>query len=54
MFFFIQVSNRFYLTFGVNPEAIKSGVKIRHVVPSTEEEARKVLGRTDVVSTPRP
>ncbi|XP_028780139.1 acyl-coenzyme A thioesterase 9, mitochondrial-like isoform X2 [Neltuma alba] len=43
-----EVSNRFYLTFAVNPEAIKGGRRIRHVVPATEEEAIKVLERMDV------
>ncbi|KAF7805300.1 acyl-coenzyme A thioesterase 9, mitochondrial-like [Senna tora] len=42
-----EVSNRFYFTFGVNPEALKSGLRIRRVVPATEEEARKVLERMD-------
>ena len=47
MLFFKQVSNRFYFTFGVDPEGIKNGLRIRHVVPATEEEARKVLERVD-------
>ncbi|XP_061373434.1 acyl-coenzyme A thioesterase 2, chloroplastic-like isoform X2 [Gastrolobium bilobum] len=42
-----EVSNRFYFTFGVGPEAIKNGLKIRNVVPGTEEEARKVLEHMD-------
>ncbi|XP_027346112.1 acyl-coenzyme A thioesterase 9, mitochondrial-like [Abrus precatorius] len=42
-----EVSNRFYFTFGVDPEAIKNGLRIRDVVPGTEEEARKVLERLD-------
>ncbi|CAL0312089.1 unnamed protein product [Lupinus luteus] len=42
-----EVSNRFYFTFGVDPEAIKNGLRIRSVVPDTEEEARKVLERMD-------
>ncbi|QCD83076.1 acyl-CoA thioester hydrolase [Vigna unguiculata] len=42
-----EVSNRFYFTFGVDPEGIKNGLRIRHVVPATEEEARKVLERVD-------
>ncbi|KAK7319797.1 hypothetical protein RJT34_04522 [Clitoria ternatea] len=45
-----EVSNRFYFTFGVDPEAIKNGLRIRHVVPATEEEARKVLERMDAES----
>lgn len=47
MLFLKQVSNRFYFTFGVDPEAIKNGLRLRHVVPATEEEARKVLERMD-------
>jgi acyl-coenzyme A thioesterase 9 len=47
MFFLKQVSNRFYFTFGVDPEAIKNGLRIRNVVPGTEEEAQKVLERMD-------
>lgn len=46
-FFLKQVSNRFYFTFGVDPEAIKNGLRIRNVVPGTEEEAQKVLERID-------
>ncbi|KAK7400665.1 hypothetical protein VNO78_11912 [Psophocarpus tetragonolobus] len=42
-----EVSNRFYFTFGVDHEAVKNGLRIRHVVPATEEEARKVLERMD-------
>ncbi|KAI9081951.1 hypothetical protein K1719_036213 [Acacia pycnantha] len=42
-----EVSNRFYFTFAVNPEAIEGGLRIRHVVPATEEEAVKVLERMD-------
>ncbi|MED6137265.1 Acyl-coenzyme A thioesterase 4, mitochondrial [Stylosanthes scabra] len=42
-----EVSNRFYFTFGVDSEAIKNGLRIRTVVPATEEEARKVLERMD-------
>lgn len=51
MLFFKQVSNRFYFTFGVDPEAIKNGLKIRNVVPATEEEALKVLERMDAESS---
>lgn len=43
----LQVSNRFYFTFGIYPEAIKNGLRIRQVVPATEEEAKKVLERLD-------
>ena len=42
-----QVSNKFYFTFSVHPEAMISGLKIRNVVPATEEEARRVLERMD-------
>ncbi|KAH9625133.1 hypothetical protein KSS87_012139 [Heliosperma pusillum] len=44
-----EVSNTFYFTFTVYPEAKggKSGVAIRNVVPATEEEARRILERKD-------
>lgn len=44
-----QVSNTFYFTFTVRPEAkaTKNGFKIRNVVPGTEEEARRILERMD-------
>nr|KYP40397.1 hypothetical protein KK1_038265 [Cajanus cajan] len=42
-----EVSNRFYFTFGVDPEAVKNGLRVRCVVPAKEEEARKVLERMD-------
>ncbi|KAK6930435.1 hypothetical protein RJ641_004529 [Dillenia turbinata] len=42
-----EVSNTFYFTFTVRPEAMKSGFKIQNVVPATEEEARRVLERMD-------
>lgn len=42
-----EVSNRFYFTFSVRPEAMKDGLKIRNVVPATEEEARRVIERMD-------
>ncbi|CAN8247524.1 unnamed protein product [Cochlearia groenlandica] len=42
-----EVSNRFYFTFSVRPDAMKDGLKIRNVVPSTEEEATRVLERMD-------
>lgn len=44
---FGQVSNTFYFTFTVNPDALKNGLRIRNVVPATEEEARRVLERMD-------
>lgn len=44
-----QVSNTFNFTFTVRPEAkaMKNGLRIRNVVPATEEEARRVLARMD-------
>ncbi|URE44655.1 thioesterase [Musa troglodytarum] len=42
-----EISNTFYFTFTVNPDALKNGLKIRNVVPATEEEARRVLERMD-------
>jgi acyl-coenzyme A thioesterase 9 len=44
-----QVSNTFYFTFTVRPEAkaTKNGFRIRNVVPATEEEARRILERKD-------
>ncbi|XP_016482614.1 acyl-coenzyme A thioesterase 2, chloroplastic-like isoform X3 [Nicotiana tabacum] len=44
-----EVSNRFYFTFTVRPEAKanNSQFRIRKVVPATEEEARRVLERMD-------
>ncbi|XXG62103.1 hypothetical protein AAC387_Pa05g0536 [Persea americana] len=42
-----EVSNTFYFTFTVNPDALKNGLRIRNVVPATEEEARRVLERMD-------
>lgn len=42
-----QVSNTFYFTFTVNANALKNGLRIRNVVPATEEEARRVLERMD-------
>ncbi|KAK9993143.1 hypothetical protein SO802_022846 [Lithocarpus litseifolius] len=43
------VSNTFYFTFTVRPEAkaTKNGFRLRNVVPATEEEARRVLERMD-------
>lgn len=45
----MQVSNRFYFTFTVRPEAKATNTqfRIRKVVPATEEEARRVLERMD-------
>lgn len=44
-----QVSNTFYFTFTVPPEAkdVKNGFRIRNVVPGTQEEARHILERMD-------
>lgn len=46
-----QVSNTFYFTFTVRPEAkaTKNGFRIRNVVPANrrEEEARRILERRD-------
>ncbi|KAF4387585.1 hypothetical protein G4B88_003912 [Cannabis sativa] len=48
-----EVSNKFYFTFAVRPEAVKDGLLVRNVVPATEEEARRVLERMDA-ETPQP
>ncbi|CAO2838283.1 unnamed protein product [Amaranthus hypochondriacus] len=42
-----EVSNKFYFTFTVSPEATKNGLRIRSVFPATEEEARRVIERMD-------
>ncbi|GJN34365.1 hypothetical protein PR202_gb23018 [Eleusine coracana subsp. coracana] len=42
-----EVSNTFHFTFTVSNDALKNGLKIRNVVPSTEEEARLILERMD-------
>ncbi|XP_004287159.1 PREDICTED: acyl-coenzyme A thioesterase 9, mitochondrial-like [Fragaria vesca subsp. vesca] len=42
-----EVSNKFYFTFSIHPEAVKDGVRIRNVVPATEEEALRVIERMD-------
>ncbi|KAH9329651.1 hypothetical protein KI387_001759 [Taxus chinensis] len=42
-----EVSNTFYFTFTVHPEALEGGLTIRKVLPATEEEARHVLERYD-------
>lgn len=44
------MSNKFYFTFTVRPEALNDGLRIRKVVPSTEEEAWRVLERMDAES----
>ncbi|XAR60869.1 Palmitoyl-CoA hydrolase [Bertholletia excelsa] len=47
-----EVSNTFYFTFTLHPEAkaVKNGFRIRKVVPATEEEARRILERMDAES----
>ncbi|KAI3526425.1 hypothetical protein L1887_05678 [Cichorium endivia] len=47
-----EVSNTFYFTFTVRPEAKANNDKfrIRKVVPATEEEARRILERMDAES----
>ncbi|KAL3517908.1 hypothetical protein ACH5RR_020497 [Cinchona calisaya] len=47
-----EVSNRFYFTFTIRPEAkaMNNTVRIRKVVPATEEEARRILERMDADS----
>ncbi|KAK3031835.1 hypothetical protein RJ639_035972 [Escallonia herrerae] len=47
-----EVSNRFYFTFTVRPEAkaMNNGFRIRKVVPATEEEARRIRQRMDAES----
>jgi hypothetical protein len=42
-----QISNTFHFTFTVSSDSLKNGLKIRNVVPSTEEEARRILERMD-------
>ncbi|XP_078434148.1 thioesterase/thiol ester dehydrase-isomerase superfamily protein [Wolffia australiana] len=42
-----EVSNTFYFTFTVRPESLRDGLRIRTVVPATEEEARRVIERVD-------
>ncbi|XP_056161471.1 acyl-coenzyme A thioesterase 2, chloroplastic-like [Syzygium oleosum] len=49
-----EVSNKFYFTFTVRPEALNDGLRIRKVVPSTEEEAQRVLERMDAESCHTP
>ncbi|KAK2641577.1 hypothetical protein Ddye_023340 [Dipteronia dyeriana] len=46
-----EVSNKFYFTFTIRPEAMKDGFSIRNVVPATELEAKRVLERMDAEST---
>ncbi|EPS68180.1 hypothetical protein M569_06586, partial [Genlisea aurea] len=47
-----EVSNRFYFTFTVRPEAkaMNNCHRIRKVVPATEEEARRIIERMDADS----
>ncbi|KAI4326343.1 hypothetical protein MLD38_031667 [Melastoma candidum] len=51
-----EVSNTFYFTFTVRPEAkaLTKGSKIRNVVPATEEEARRILDRMDAEASQPP
>jgi acyl-coenzyme A thioesterase 9 len=42
-----QVSNTFHFTFTVCSNMLKNGLTIRNVVPSTEEEARRILERME-------
>jgi len=42
-----QISNTFHFTFTVCSDLLKKGLKIRNVVPSTEEEARRILERME-------
>ncbi|OEL22035.1 Acyl-coenzyme A thioesterase 9, mitochondrial [Dichanthelium oligosanthes] len=42
-----EVSNTFHFTFTVCSDTLKNGLKIRSVVPSTEEEARRILERME-------
>ncbi|RLN36274.1 acyl-coenzyme A thioesterase 9, mitochondrial [Panicum miliaceum] len=42
-----EVSNTFHFTFTVRSYLLKKGLKIRNVVPSTEEEARRILERME-------
>ncbi|XP_059435163.1 acyl-coenzyme A thioesterase 2, chloroplastic [Corylus avellana] len=50
-----EVSNTFYFTFTLRPEAkaMKNGLRIRSVVPATEEEARRILERMDAEALQR-
>jgi acyl-coenzyme A thioesterase 9 len=43
----VQVSNTFHFTFTVSSDSLKNGLKICNVVPSTEDEARRILERMD-------
>ncbi|KAG0483336.1 hypothetical protein HPP92_011420 [Vanilla planifolia] len=42
-----EVSNTFYFTFTVSDDALEKGLRIRNVVPATEEEARRILERLE-------
>ncbi|XP_060173767.1 acyl-coenzyme A thioesterase 2, chloroplastic-like [Lycium barbarum] len=48
-----EVSNNFYFTFTVPSDTLRNGLKIRNVVPGTEEEARRVIEYIDVVRNKR-
>lgn len=47
----LQVSNKFYFTFTIRSEALSDGLRIRKVVPATEEEAQQILERMDAESS---
>lgn len=49
----MQITNTFYFTFTVRPEANTTinGFRIRNVVPATEEEARCIIERMDADSS---
>ncbi|XP_049386650.1 acyl-coenzyme A thioesterase 4, mitochondrial-like isoform X2 [Solanum stenotomum] len=42
-----EVSNNFYFTFTVPSDSLRNGLKIRNVVPGTEEEAQRVIDVRD-------
>eukprot|EP01018_Ginkgo_biloba_P034980 Gb_38095 [translate_table: standard] len=39
-----EVSNNFYFKFTVHSDALEGGLKLRRVLPATEEEARRIVG----------
>ncbi|XP_009626002.1 acyl-coenzyme A thioesterase 2, chloroplastic-like [Nicotiana tomentosiformis] len=48
-----EVSNNFYFTFTVSSDSLRNGLKIRNVVPGTEEEAWRVIEHIDVLRNNR-
>lgn len=42
-----EVSNTFYFTFTIRSEPSQTRLRVRNVVPTTEEEARRVIARMD-------